>query len=82
MFPFGGAPEIHSAMSLTKSALKLEVGLQWLMNCVILLVSLSFLILQPSNHDFLKLAAKLGIMGNSCDVGITYHTYLGGAERE
>ena len=41
LFPFVGAPENHSAMSLMKSAVKLEVGLlQWLMNCIILVLSL------------------------------------------
>ena len=41
LFPFGGAPEIHSAMSpLMKSATKLELGLQWLVDELYHFVSL------------------------------------------
>ena len=64
LLPFVGAPENHSAMSLSNEVCR-KVG-SWsamvdeLYHFGALSLSLSFLILQPSNHGFLKLAAKLG----------------------
>ena len=74
LFPFVGAPENHSAMSLMKSAVKLEVGLQWLMNCIILVLSLSVVSHSAAIQSWLlETCCKVGgIFGSSYDIGITY----------